>query len=128
LEVPYRSVEEAEVFVGEIAFAVTVSREIEGVMREMTRTLTEELREKYSESRRAMGIHKVRTFLQIRDDEMMLIFYVEADDPQEAVRLMSQERSGINYYLNDIYDRYVDEDPRTKAARSQIDLIFAWDA
>ena len=82
----------------------------------MTRTLTEELSERYAESRRSMGIQKIRTFLQIRDDEMMMIFYIEADDPQEAVRRMSQERSGINYYLNDIYDRYVDEDPRTKAA------------
>jgi hypothetical protein len=114
--------------VGEIAFAITVSREVEGVLREMTRTLSEELSDRYAESRRSMGIHKVRTFLQVRDDEMVLIFYIEADDPHEAVRRMSQEQSGINYYLNDIYDRYVDEDPRTKAARSQIDRIFSWDA
>jgi hypothetical protein len=114
--------------VGEIAFAVSVSREIEGVLREMTRTLSEELSDRYAESRRAMGIHKIRTFLQIRGDEMMMIFFIEADDPHEAVRRMSQERSGINYYLNDIYDRYVDEDPRTIAANSQIDCIFSWDS
>ena len=113
---------------GEIAFAVTVAREVEGVLREMTRTLSEELSDRYDESRRSMGIKKMRTFLQIRDDEMMLIFFIEADDPHEAVRRMSQERTDINYYLNDIYDRYVDEDPRTKAARSQIDCIFSWDA
>ena len=113
---------------GEIAFAVTVSREVEGVLREMTRTLSQELSERYDESRRSMGIKRLRTFLQVRDDEMTLIFFVEADDPEEALRRMSQEKSGINYYLNDIYDRYVDEDPRTKALRSQIDCIFAWDA
>lgn len=112
---------------GEIAFAVSVSREVEGVLRDMTKTLSAELRERYSESRRAMGIHKIRTFLQIREDEMTMIFFIEADDPQEAVRRMSQERSGINYYLNDIYDRYVDDDPRTIAMNSQIDCIFAWD-
>ena len=113
---------------GEIAFAVAVSREIEGVLREMTRTLSQELSERYEESRKAMGIRKIRTFLQLHDEEMMMIFFVEADDPQEALRRMSQERSGINYYLNDIYDRYVDEDPRTIAAASQIDCIFSWDA
>lgn len=113
---------------GEIAFAVSVSREVEGVLREMTRTLSHELRERYSESRRQMGIRKIRTFLQIHGDEMMMIFFIEADDPQEAVRRMSQERSGVNYYLNDIYDRYVDRDPRTIAADSQIDCIFSWDA
>jgi hypothetical protein len=114
--------------VGEIAFAVNVSREVEGVLREMTRTLTEELHDRYSESRKAMGIKRVRTFLQVRNEEMVMIFYVEADDPDEAVRRMSQEKSGINFYLNDIYDTYVDEDPRTKASRSDIDLIFSWDA
>lgn len=113
---------------GEIAFAVSVSREVEGVLREMTRTISEELHERYDESRRAMGIKKLRTFLQVHEKEMMLIFFIEADDPQEAIRRMSQESSGINYYLNDIYDRYVDEDPRTIAARSRIDCIFAWDA
>ena len=113
---------------GEIAFAVSVSPEIEGVLREMTRTLSQELSDRYEESRKAMGIRKIRTFLQIREDEMMMIFFIEADDPQEAVRRMALERSGINYYLNDIYDRYVDEDPRTIAARSQIDCIFSWDA
>lgn len=113
---------------GEIAFAVTVSRDVEPVLREMTRTLAQELSDRYDESRRSMGIQKLRMFAQTRDDEMTLIFFVEADDPHEAVRRMSQEKSGINYYLNDIYDRYVDEDPRTKALRSQIDCLFAWDA
>ena len=109
----------------ELLFSVPLQEGGEKVLRDLAHLVKSRLWEQYDRSRRRAGANYVRWWVQELDGRKLFTFYIDADDPESALRAMAREASGVNEYVASMFEQAIGRDPRHDPPAA--DLILEWD-
>jgi hypothetical protein len=85
-----------------------------------------ELREGYEESRRRLGIHEEKVWLQRTPIGASIIVYLEAEDPQRTLREMAKSQDEIDKKLRQVVENAAPAIDLSKENPFSNELLFEW--
>jgi hypothetical protein len=111
-----------------VAFALPILPGQEGLVRSLAETVSGsgELRERYEESRKMLGISEEKVWLQRTPIGQSIVVYWETEDPQRTLREMADSQDEVDKQFRQVIENAAPAIDFSKENPFSNELLFEW--
>jgi hypothetical protein len=109
-----------------IAFALPVLPGQEGLVRNLGEDVTGDLREKYDESRKRLGISEEKVWIQRTPIGQSIVVYWETEDPQRTLREIASAQDEVDQRFRQLVEDAAPAIDLSQENPLSNELLFEW--
>ena len=109
-----------------VAFALPILPGQEDLVRQMGEDVSGDLREKYEESRKRLGISQEKVWMQRTPIGQSIIVYWETEDPQRTLREIANAQDEVDQRFRQLVENAAPAIDFSKENPLSNELLFEW--